>query len=758
MHNRKDTLVETLARLESVTEQYGDVVRNEAADARQDCGVIASEKLMERFAALAGENRLLVIGIIGRVKAGKSSLLNSIFFGGKSVLPEAATPMTASLTILTYGDEFSASVEYFTGQDIEGIRREHGEYKSAWEQTFAEKKKELEEKAAKKGERAAPSEIEAQAKRQADKALKEGRKFASFDQYERMKKSERGGFSSPAEASRRIGASTLDELMEKLSDYVGSEGKFMPFTKSVEVRLREDALQNIQVVDTPGINDPVISREARTAEYLGKCDVVFVISPAGQFISSEDMELMDRLSSKEGVRELYLIASQADNQLYGSVGEAAGWNLHRALKEIRSALTTQAVRILKDLKERHPEVGSQFDQLINEGGERVMVTSALCHAMSLRFDERGAWDSGMKHVWGLLSDSYLDYFGADETAKANLGSLGGIAAVADKIDAARRKKDEIIARKEADYLAGQEAIAENFKERLIRGVSEKIELVRTSDIQKVRAEKKSLTQLVLAGGEAIDGTFEDCVDDFKSALREAVANGARTLFAEAGNDVSNAEKSETRTRHWTTGLIWKKYHSENYEVLTIRTGAVRNILGELLGELEGNLVTAVENAKKEWRRAVQSQVTRALREAAGDMEIDFTTLKNALRRQVNSMELPEFSLSGHGFSFAEAESRESKGFLWFAGSRSRSGTLESDEAEEFINEVNEYIGRLKRVYTQKTGQFIADVEKSVKREKISDLMFKDMKGRLEALEKEIENKQMTLDRLDRCLSALKGAE
>ena len=43
-------------------------------------------------------NRDLKIGIVGQVKAGKSSFLNALIFDGRDILPKAATPMTAALT------------------------------------------------------------------------------------------------------------------------------------------------------------------------------------------------------------------------------------------------------------------------------------------------------------------------------------------------------------------------------------------------------------------------------------------------------------------------------------------------------------------------------------------------------------------------------------------------------------------------------------------------------------------------------------
>lgn len=59
-------------------------------------------------------NSVLQIGIVGQVKAGKSSFLNSLFFDGENVLPRASTPMTAGLTVLEYGEEDVFTVEYYS--------------------------------------------------------------------------------------------------------------------------------------------------------------------------------------------------------------------------------------------------------------------------------------------------------------------------------------------------------------------------------------------------------------------------------------------------------------------------------------------------------------------------------------------------------------------------------------------------------------------------------------------------------------------
>ena len=444
----QEEIINQLISLENIINKFDGVIRDEAEDLRRDYDIISADRMKTQLNDIEKGNRSLNIGIIGRVKAGKSSLLNSIFFGGKSVLPKAATPMTASLTAITHGDTFSATVEYYSQDDIKTIERDHKAYKAEWDRIYEENRKTAEERAKKRNEAPDMDKV----KRLTDTAMKDNSKYASYDHYEQIKKS---GAKPPTETTQNIDANSLSELIGKLNEFVGSGGRMMPYTMSAEIRFPNDALRDIFVVDTPGINDPVISREARTEEYLRKCDVVFIVSSAGQFVSREDMDFMDRLSVKEGVRELYLVASQADNQLYGSIMDEAKQNLNEAWRLIHSYLSSHALSKLSDLKKNNPEIAGQFDQLIEGGQDRVIITSAICHAMSLQFDDRNSWDEEMNHVWHGLRENYSDYFDSDASAKASLELLSGIKETSEKIEFSRKKKDKIIAQKKADYLKSQ---------------------------------------------------------------------------------------------------------------------------------------------------------------------------------------------------------------------------------------------------------------------------------------------------------------
>jgi len=738
-----EEIVVRLSHIENEINKFQDVIGTEADDLRKEYGIISADAMRAHLAKLAEENRLLNIGIIGRVKAGKSSLLNSIFFNGESILPKAATPMTASLTVITYGDTVSAVVEYFTPQDIDNIKKEHAAYQREWDEKYNVNKKDVEERAKIRNEEPDPDK----AKRITDRDMKDSPKFASYDQYERMKKS---GVQPPDQEKQKLAAESLSDLLGKLNEYVGAQGRMMPYTKSVELYIPKDELRDICVVDTPGINDPVKSREARTEEYLKKCDVVFIISFAGQFISEEDMSLMDRLSAKEGVSELYLVASQTDNQLYGSILEESKQDINKAVQNITAELKLHALSTLRELKENNIEVAGQFDQLLKNDEERVMVTSAICHAMSLNYDKRNSWDEDMNHVWGLLSENYHDYFNSDITAKESLKLLSGISKVREKIKLTQNKKDEIIAQKQADFIKSQTANITGFSIKFLEEIKAKINRISNTDISAIKEQKKKNEKLFNKGTEAVDGTYEDCLSNFKNTIYNEITKKSKNLFSNVRKENAGDERVEERIGSRTEkrfkhslfwGLIeWGEYDFEipyNYEVRALRTGVVKSRLNDLIADLQDLLYNSVEEAKLDWKKSVQTRVVDALMKAVDDIDlIDVDMLKFALRRLINNMELPDLDLGSNKFK------------------SSFNGTVENNSVDRFLDEVSDYMDGLKIIFNNARDNYISKAEKSAKQEKMSDMIFSDLKKQLETLEKEIENKELTLDRLKKCRSAL----
>ncbi len=135
---QKNALVEKVIKEQGLQEKAGPFISENA--------VIKTEELEKTIKGMQAENRGLKVGIIGHMKAGKSSLLNALIFEGKEVLPKAATPMTASLTILKYAQNLSTQVEFYSQKDTLELKNEHERYEKKFKEIVSEEVKKIEEK------------------------------------------------------------------------------------------------------------------------------------------------------------------------------------------------------------------------------------------------------------------------------------------------------------------------------------------------------------------------------------------------------------------------------------------------------------------------------------------------------------------------------------------------------------------------------------------------------------------------------------
>ncbi|MGL2666136.1 dynamin family protein [Helicobacter pylori] len=202
---QKSTLIEKTLKEQGLQER--------ARSFMDENSVIKTEELEKTLKEMQDTDRNLKVGIIGRVKAGKSSLLNALIFEGVEVLPKAATPMTASLTVLKYAQNLSAEVEFYSQKDILELKNEHARYEREFNRIVEEEVKKQKEKQSllnrakeglknkfsrNKSDEAAPKErvlsdeeIVKKAERIAKNELeKDARLVSSYDQYEKIKKAD----------------------------------------------------------------------------------------------------------------------------------------------------------------------------------------------------------------------------------------------------------------------------------------------------------------------------------------------------------------------------------------------------------------------------------------------------------------------------------------------------------------------------------------------------------------------------------------
>ena len=352
---------------------------------------------LQRFSQ---EELHLSIGIMGQVKAGKSSFLNALLFDGQSILPEAATPKTANLTRITWGETPTLTVTFYTPTE--------------WS--------EIERVAASAG-----SSPEARV----------GRDLLAMVRLHELDVPQ-----ILAQGTLRLPAKDVSNLLGRLNDYVGENGKCTPLVKMTELALPMSELQGYDVVDTPGMNDPVLSRTQKAREYMANCDVVFFLSRCSQFLDQSDMDLLARQLPGKGVKRMVLVAAQFDSALLddGFQRDSLTTTEHNLKKRLGQRALNE-INKLADMRAQHRKI-SLADML------RKMTTpifaSTYAHGFAHWPKERWSQSSSMQNVHTRMTEMANEFWGGQPLTEQDWHRIGNFGELQAAFDAARQDKHALL--------------------------------------------------------------------------------------------------------------------------------------------------------------------------------------------------------------------------------------------------------------------------------------------------------------------------
>ena len=255
------------------------------------------------------EEQKLTIGVIGQMKAGKSTFLNSFIFGD-TILPAATSPMTASLSYITYGPEKKLVAEFYTPDEWAELRNtaqlpiEEGQESTAQ----GSKIKAAQELVAKSG------------------------KIFQLDS---------------------LLGKTKEDSFSNLIDYVGADGKYIAITKAVTLYYPLEYLKGVEIVDTPGFNDPIVSREERTRQFLKQADVSLLLLYAGRAFDASDRDILFKDVRNCGIGKILVGVNKYDTIVaQGETPAGITQNTEQALRQ--AAYEVQDEAIIELVQETHP--------------------------------------------------------------------------------------------------------------------------------------------------------------------------------------------------------------------------------------------------------------------------------------------------------------------------------------------------------------------------------------------------------------------
>ncbi len=514
----RDSLQKALDSMVTALDGHREEIPDNSAPARAIRGI--REDVIGLRAKLA-EDRLLRLGIVGQVKAGKSSLLNLLLFDGREVLPKAATPMTASLTHIMKSDRDEIEVEYYTKKDWAEIEEHAREY----ERTKNDAK-------AVPDFVSASHELVAMAKQ---RRLQVG-KYLDKNHVEPV---------------------TLSRLNAELARLVGAGGKLTPLVKSVTIRCAQ-GVPDLDIVDTPGINDPIGSRSRQAEKLLVSCDAVLLLSYSGQFMDNVDVRFFEQRLPEEGISHRLIIGSKFDSALIDVATKYRG-DLQSAKDDTERHLKHHAADAMEQLSDHESE---------DMAAEEIIFVSAMSSVLATvpysdwRYEERDLFDR--------IRRAYPDWFDKpnvrDTTitaeTKAVLANLGNRDAVTERLDAIRRNKEQIVFASNRDKVDEKRASAIKEADGLIEDLDKYKKDVNEKEVEQIEQEIKAGEGLMARLSVRLKDAWSVLIDSKSQGLAElrreirAEAGEARDAVKGAVSVEKGSKKKKKKKGAGVLGISW----------------------------------------------------------------------------------------------------------------------------------------------------------------------------------------------------------
>lgn len=412
------------------------------------------------------EDRKLNIGIIGRVKVGKSSFLNTLMFEGNPVLPSAVTPKTAVLTKIEYDAENRLEVEYFTREEWKLINaaasgdREKNEYKVAHEIMTMTEERNL----------------------NAQDFITKQKEVIYYESYE--------------------------ELMENINDYVGENGKYTPLVKSVSIYTDREELEDISIVDTPGLYDPILSRVDKTKQFMELCDVVFFLSKSTSFLDKNDIDLVASQLPKKGVKKVVLVCSRVDDGIRDTLWSKD--SLDEAFEYTKKQLTEYAESAFNTYRNNNYYVDVE---LIEQFKHPVFV-SAIAENMAKK---------DLKNLTKKEQKVYDDFASKGPVTKEQLMKIGNMDEIRNIFDEVVSKKDIMLEEKASTFIPDAK---DELKDKLMRIqnlAKNRITQLNKYDKEKLSEQKKNITSQINKMNVNLEVVFNELKEKIEQYKLQAIS-------------------------------------------------------------------------------------------------------------------------------------------------------------------------------------------------------------------------------------------
>ena len=565
------------------------------------------------------ENRKLNIGVVGQVKAGKSSFLNTLLFNGEEILPKASTPKTATLTKMEYSERNIIQIEYYSVDE--------------WSV--------LEDNAA--------VDLE-------DEIYTSAREIVSM-----IKRNGLNPMPYLEKGVDELEFNTYDDLIANLNNYVGEDGKFTPIVKAVTLYLNKEEFKGLSIVDTPGLNDPIASRTIRTKEFMELCDVVFFLSQSGSFLDKSDWTLLSSQLPQKGVKKLVLIASKYDSGVRDVLrlkdpddefddDDNTTDKIPEAYKIIQKKLTKRAKdkiqEFVKDLETR--ESARELIDVIKQCSKPVLVSAMACNMAKKSEDEYSKEELNVYKALKVFSNDMVSDLEL-------LGNFNEVNAIFNEVVV---EKENILEQKARSFIpTAREELHDNLKQ-IKEKVEKRVTVLVNTDREKLAEQKNIMASQINSIRADVVGVFGDLHSKMEVEKGECVRamRSASDYYLDIKERVGEKIVRERYTVSDSSLLnpfSWGKSHVETSTYTkrysyALASDAIDNLSKysvESINHIEKVFVETMEY--KELKRKLLNVVVNNF--DMGSEKYDSALFRLVVEESISDIELPTFSINTSNF-------------------------------------------------------------------------------------------------------------
>lgn len=673
------------------------------------------------------EKRIFKLGIVGQMKTGKSSFLNEYLFG-EEILPTAATPMTAALTLIKYSDENKAEIEFYNRDDWSSIEENNKEYEKEYKKALEEAK----EEAKKKGRVFNKERFKFE---DADSILK-----GSYEIYKNFK--ENGLDKSSLGETKTIKISNKKNMLEDLKEYVGSKGKYTPLVKMTTLYINDDRIKDYIIVDTPGTNDPIISRGQKTKEFLGKCDYIVFLSYSSQFLDNNDNAYIKEQLPSEGIRDILVLASKFDNQLsQESVFEDADGDIKVAYEEEKRKLSRKLNRWSEEFK--------KDENPLDLSKSELEFQSTMLYRIYKNFDNLSGIE---KEIFDRLEEDYNN----STFTKELLKDLSGMPAVEKKISNILVRKEEIMKNGIKNLFDGKKDSLSKILEKIRKGFEERKFELSDVGMKDVESKINNLQGKISELSSEIKNSVRTERENFDKKLRDEISKISNTKdrYSSLQTQSRSYEEEVDIDRGWfdSDRKSWWKIWSHT-ETKTVRRNETFINIQDSIEQIISFAQDASERIEKTSERLISKHIIKkAMRNGIIDLfELeDRPKVVSVIDNYIQKISIPQIQfdvnkyrdivLSKYGSSYSQE-----RDINFIEGLHNKALLTVIEDTEKAFTDVK---GKLNSVLEEIERNIVNELKEGIE----GDL--KNLKDQLENQKESIRTTELGIGEVDVCLKMM----